>query len=84
MKAFYVDLLNFYYSVFISFDTNPGTTMVRASVVKDNHIFTVHLLNPYEQTEEELDLDIKTSRQQKPEGIEKADFEISEKSKWWS
>lgn len=53
-----------------------GTVSVKTSVLKDDHIFTVHIIDPKEPTTEEDELDLDEGLRN---GAEKAEFEKPEK-----
>ena len=59
------------YCLFLSI----GSTSIKTTLLKDGHIFTVHVVDPKELSEESDDED----PQEKKDGDEKADFEKSEK-----
>lgn len=51
-----------------------GTSSVKATVLKDGHIFSVHILDPKEKSEESEDED-----DEKKDEKEKSEYEKSEK-----
>ncbi|KAL4233858.1 Sperm-associated antigen 17 [Mactra antiquata] len=53
-----------------------GTTSVKTSVMKDGHVFTVHILDPKDGTNDESDNENDDGRR---DGAEKAEFERPEK-----
>ena len=61
-----------------------GTTSVRTTVLKDGHVFAVHILNPREGEEENTESGREKSPNlaSKTEEPEKAEFEKSEKGKY--
>nr|KAG5694504.1 hypothetical protein BaRGS_014235 [Batillaria attramentaria] len=57
-----------------------GSTTVKTTVLKDGHVFAVHIVNPREEPEEEYDPDLDPSgTAAKAEATEKADLEKPEK-----
>ena len=61
-----------------------GTCSVRSSVLKDGHVFTVHVLDPKEASSEEEEEERSTTGQKTEDGTEKADTEKSEKEGQYS
>jgi len=59
---------------------SPGTVSIRASVLKDGHVFSIHILNPKQPGEEDEDESLLPPNPSKNEvGQEKSETERSEK-----
>jgi len=65
-----------YYNLYVDC-FSPGTVSVKTSVLKDNHTFTVHILDPKDNTADDNDVELQMDSERS--GAEKAEFEKPEK-----